>query len=83
MKTSVLKKIQFEKKWHLIDAENVPVGRLASRITLILKGKNKPQFSPNLPVGDGVIVINSDKIKFTGKKMKKKCIIDTLVTLAV
>ena len=63
MKTSVLKKAQFEKKWHLIDAENISVGRLASRITLILKGKNKPQFSPHLPVGDGVIVINSDKIK--------------------
>ena len=72
VKTSVLKKSQFEKKWHLIDAENISVGRLASRITLILKGKNKPQFSPNLPVGDGVIVINSDKIKFTGKKNTDK-----------
>ena len=72
VKTSVLKKSQFEKKWHLIDAENISVGRLASRITLILKGKNKPQFSPNLPVGDGVIVINSDKIKFTGKKNEEK-----------
>jgi large subunit ribosomal protein L13 len=72
VKTSVLKKSQFQKKWHLIDAENISVGRLASRITLILKGKNKPQFSPNLPVGDGVIVINSDKIKFTGKKNEEK-----------
>ena len=72
MKTSVLKKIQFNKKWHIIDADSISVGRLASRITLILKGKNKPQFSPNLPVGDGVIVINSDKITFSGKKNSDK-----------
>ncbi|MAV82082.1 MAG: 50S ribosomal protein L13 [Pelagibacteraceae bacterium] len=72
MKTSILKKDQFKKNWHLINAENVSVGRLASRISIILKGKNKPHYSPNLPVGDGVIIINSDKIKFTGKKNSDK-----------
>ncbi len=72
MKTSVLKKSQFEKKWHLIDAEKLSVGRLASRISIILKGKNKPQFSPNLAMGDGVIIINSDKIMFSGNKNSEK-----------
>ena len=72
MKTSVLKKSQFSKKWHLIDAKDIAVGRLASRICIILKGKNKAQFSPNLPIGDGVIVINSDHLKFSGQKNSDK-----------
>ena len=60
MKTTTLKKSEFKKEWHLLDATNISVGRLASRVSLILKGKNKPQYSPNLPVGDGVIIINTD-----------------------
>ena len=59
MKTTTLKKSEFQKEWHLLDATNISVGRLASRVSLILKGKNKPQYSPNLPVGDGVIIINT------------------------
>ena len=72
MKTTTLKKSEFTKEWHIVDATDISVGRLASRVSLILKGKNKPQFSPNLPVGDGVIIVNTDKIKFSGKKNTEK-----------
>ena len=72
MKTTTLKKSEFQKDWHLLDATNISVGRLASRVCLILKGKNKSQFSPNLPIGDGVIIINTDKLKFSGKKNSDK-----------
>ena len=72
MKTTTLKKSEFHKEWHLLDATNISVGRLASRVSLILKGKNKPQYSPNLPVGDGVIIINTDKVKFSGNKNTDK-----------
>ena len=72
MKTTTLKKSEFQKEWHLLDATNISVGRLASRVSLILKGKNKPQYSPNLPVGDGVIIINTDKVRFSGNKTTDK-----------
>ena len=72
MKTTTLKKSEFQKDWHLLDATNISVGRLASRVCLILKGKNKSQYSPNLPIGDGVIIINTDKLKFSGKKNSDK-----------
>ncbi len=72
MKTTTLKKSEFQKDWHILDATNISVGRLASRVSLILKGKNKPQYSPNLPVGDGVIIINTDKVKFSGNKNSEK-----------
>ena len=72
MKTTTLKKAEFKKEWHILDATDISVGRLASRVSLILKGKNKPQFSPNLPVGDGVIILNTDKVKFSGNKNTDK-----------
>ncbi len=72
MNTTTLKKSEIKKDWHLIDATNISVGRLASRVSLILKGKNKTQFSPHLPIGDGVIIVNSDKIKFSGNKNTDK-----------
>ena len=72
VKTTTLKKSEFNKAWHLLDATDISVGRLASRVSLILKGKNKPQYSPNLPVGDGVIIINTDKVKFSGNKNTEK-----------
>jgi large subunit ribosomal protein L13 len=72
VKTTTLKKSEFQKAWHLLDATDISVGRLASRVSLILKGKNKPQYSPNLPVGDGVIIINTDKVKFSGNKNTEK-----------
>ena len=68
MKTMMLKAGEIEKKWLVIDAENVVLGRLASEIALILKGKKKPTYTPHMDCGDNVIVINSDKVALTGNK---------------
>ena len=65
-------KDQIEKDWLLVDAENKILGRLASKIASILKGKNKPIFTPYLDTGDFVVVINAKKIKLTGKKLNDK-----------
>ncbi|MGQ0793151.1 MAG: 50S ribosomal protein L13 [Deltaproteobacteria bacterium] len=62
----------FEKKWYLIDAENKTVGRIATKIAKILRGKDKPQFTPHADIGDFVIVINAEKVRFTGKKLTQK-----------
>jgi len=64
--------IKIERKLHQIDAEGKSVGRLASQIALILRGKNKAEFSPHLDMGDIVQVINADKFKFSGKKIEQK-----------
>lgn len=60
------------KKWFLIDAEDVVLGRLASKIATILRGKHKPTYSPHMDVGDFVIVINAEKVKLTGNKLTQK-----------
>ncbi len=60
------------KEWVVIDATDLILGRLASRIALILRGKNKPDFTPHVDCGDNVIVLNADKIRLTGKKMTEK-----------
>ena len=65
-------KDQIEKDWFLVDAENKILGRLASKIASILKGKNKPIFTPYLDTGDFVVVINAKKIKLTGRKLNDK-----------
>ena len=72
MKTYTLKASEIEKKWILIDAENVVLGRLASKVANILRGKHKTTFTPHLDCGDNVIVINADKIQLTGKKLSDK-----------
>ena len=61
-----------ERKWHVIDAEGEIVGRLASRIARVLRGKHKPDFTPHFDNGDHVIVINADKVRFTGQKTNQK-----------
>ena len=61
-----------EKKWHLIDADGLVVGRVATIIANILRGKHKPSFTPFIDCGDNVVVINADKIRFTGKKLDQK-----------
>ncbi|TVQ03732.1 MAG: 50S ribosomal protein L13 [Balneolaceae bacterium] len=61
-----------DKKWVIVDAEDRPLGRLASEVASILRGKNKPEFTPHIDTGDQVIVINSEKVKLTGKKMTDK-----------
>jgi large subunit ribosomal protein L13 len=70
--TRSIKPAEVEKKWHLIDAEGLVVGRLASIVANILRGKTKPSFTPHVDCGDHVIVINADKVKFTGKKLTDK-----------
>ena len=70
--TSFIKKSEVKNNWILINAENTIVGRLAAYISKVLRGKNKNQYTPNMDVGDFVIVTNIDKIKFTGKKLKNK-----------
>jgi len=72
MKTLFAKNTDVVKKWHVVDADGLVVGRLASRIASVLRGKNKPIFTPHADTGDFVIVINADKIHFTGNKLEKK-----------
>jgi len=61
-----------EKKWHIVDADGLVVGRAASIIANILRGKHKPSYTPFIDCGDNVIIINAEKVRFTGKKMKDK-----------
>ena len=61
-----------EKRWYLIDANGKTVGRIATKIASILRGKSKPQFTPHADIGDFVVVINADKVNFTGKKWAQK-----------
>ena len=72
MKTYMAKPGTVEQKWVLVDAEGQVFGRLASKVANILNGKNKPEYTPNCDVGDHVVVINCDKLIFTGKKLDQK-----------
>ena len=72
MKTFSLKQKEIKKNWFLINADGVILGRLAAHISKILRGKHKPTFTPHLDCGDNVIVINAEKIKLKGKKVKDK-----------
>ena len=63
---------KIERKWYVVDAEGCTLGRLASGVASVLRGKNKPQFTPHVDTGDYVIIVNADKIKVTGKKMDQK-----------
>ena len=72
MKTYSAKASEIEKKWVVIDAEGLVVGRLASIIAMRLRGKHKPTYTPHLDCGDNVIVINAAKVVLTGQKLKKK-----------
>lgn len=72
MKTYSAKPAEIEKKWILIDAENMVVGRLAAVIATRLRGKHLPTFTPHMDCGDNIVVINAEKVKFTGKKLGDK-----------
>lgn len=63
---------ELDPKWYVIDAEDVILGRLASRIAVLLRGRHKPTFSPNLDCGDNIIVINAEKVRLTGRKLTDK-----------
>ena len=71
-KTLSANKNTVHKEWLLVDAANQPVGRLASNIAYLLRGKHKPDFTPHVDCGDNVVVINADKVRFTGKKWTDK-----------
>ena len=70
--TRSIKPAEVEKKWHLIDADGLVVGRLAVVIANHLRGKHKPSFTPHVDCGDHVVVINADKVRFTGNKLQDK-----------
>jgi large subunit ribosomal protein L13 len=72
MKTFITKPAEVEAKWFIVDAQGQTLGRLASRIATILRGKHKPGFSPSVDCGDYVIVINAEKIHVTGRRMDQK-----------
>jgi large subunit ribosomal protein L13 len=71
-KTQSANAASVERKWHVIDVEGEIVGRVASKIATVLRGKHKPDFTPHFDNGDHVIVINADKVRFTGEKMTDK-----------
>jgi len=72
MGTFMAKPEDVERKWYVIDATGLPLGRLASETAKILRGKNKPIFTPYVDTGDNVIIINAEKVSFTGKKLDQK-----------
>ncbi len=71
-KTKSAKKEEVERKWYIIDAENQVVGRMSSRIATVLRGKHKSSYTPHVDTGDYVIVINAEKVRFTGNKWAQK-----------
>ena len=72
MKSYIAKAQEVEKKWFVVDAAGKPLGRVASQVASILRGKHKPTFTPNVDCGDHVIVINAEKVVLTGKKLDQK-----------
>ena len=72
MQTYMANPDKIERKWYVVDAEGCTLGRLASGVASVLRGKNKPQFTPHVDTGDYVIIVNADKIKVSGKKMDQK-----------
>jgi len=72
LKTFVPKTADINRKWYVVDAEGLVLGRLASQVANILRGKNKPIYTPNVDTGDYVIIVNADKVVLTGKKLDQK-----------
>ena len=72
MKSYIAKPQEVERKWYVVDAAGKPLGRVASQVASILRGKNKPTFTPNVDCGDHVIVINAEQVGLTGKKLDQK-----------
>ncbi|KRL40379.1 50S ribosomal protein L13 [Liquorilactobacillus nagelii DSM 13675] len=70
--TYIAKPGEVERKWYLVDATDVPLGRLSAVVASVLRGKNKPTFTPNVDTGDFVIIINADKVALTGRKAERK-----------
>ncbi len=72
MKTPMAKAGEVERRWYLADADGVVLGRLAARIATVLRGKHKPIYTPHVDCGDGVIVVNAEKVRVTGRKLEQK-----------
>lgn len=72
IKTYVTKKEDIKRQWFIVDAKDKVLGRLASKVAVILRGKHKPIYTPSLDTGDSVVVVNASKIKVTGRKLKQK-----------
>jgi len=72
MRTYSAKPAEVENKWLLIDADGVVVGRLAALVANLLRGKHKPTYTPHVDCGDNVVIVNADKVKFTGRKLQQK-----------
>ena len=72
MKTFMASPATIDRKWYVVDAEGMTLGRLASEVAKVLRGKNKPIFTPHIDTGDYVIVVNAEKVKVTGKKLQQK-----------
>ena len=72
MKTYMPSASSVERKWYVVDASQYTLGRLTSQVAAVLRGKNKPEYTPNLDLGDYVIVINAEKVKLTGNKLDQK-----------
>ncbi|MCI8713999.1 MAG: 50S ribosomal protein L13 [Ruminococcus sp.] len=72
MKTYMANPDKIERKWYLVDAQGLTLGRMASEVAKVLRGKNKPEFTPHVDTGDYVVIVNAEKVKVTGKKLKQK-----------
>ncbi len=72
MKTTLAKPSEVQRRWYVIDAENKPLGRVAAKAALLLRGKHKVSFTPNVDCGDFVVIVNCDKAVLTGKKLEQK-----------
>ncbi len=72
MKTYMANPDKIERKWYVVDAQGCTLGRLASEVAKVLRGKNKPEFTPHVDTGDYVVIINAEKVKVTGKKLQQK-----------
>jgi large subunit ribosomal protein L13 len=72
LKTYTLKRRDIDHRWHLVDADGVVLGRLASKVAQVIRGKHKPTFTPHMDGGDYVVVINAEKVRLTGRKLQQK-----------
>lgn len=72
MRTYLAKPADIDRKWHIVDADGKTLGRLATRVATLLRGKHKPTFTPHVDTGDHVVIINAEKIRLTGQKFKTK-----------
>lgn len=72
MKTYSAKPKDIQREWFVVDADGIPLGRIATKVATILRGKHKPMYTPNIDVGDHVIVINAEKVAMTGRKAQSK-----------